>query len=80
MNLQCKGFIRPLSEIVIFLFQIDITRPDTDRFIVTVEGVRGIDFTGDIALDDIMIFSGYCPQSKFVLFPFNTQSQMSANG
>ena len=48
-------------------FQIDITRPDTYPFVVTVEGVRGTSFTGDIAIDDITIFSGNCPQGLCVM-------------
>ncbi|XP_071486327.1 MAM and LDL-receptor class A domain-containing protein 1-like [Diadema antillarum] len=44
------------------LGQVDITRQDADRFVVTIEGVVGTDFTGDIAIDDVQIYSGYCPQ------------------
>lgn len=41
-------------------------RPRPGRQIV-FEGVRGLSFSGDIAIDDIVLLEGYCPPPGIIL-------------
>ena len=43
--------------------QLNIT--GTGPLVVTVEGVSGTSFTGDIAIDDISVFDGNCLQGLY---------------
>jgi len=52
--LHCKSFNQSLSFTV--LFQI------------VFEGVRGKDYQGDIAIDDIAVKAGFCPPLKECTF------------
>ncbi|XP_042314484.1 MAM and LDL-receptor class A domain-containing protein 1-like [Sceloporus undulatus] len=44
----------------------DITITHTGRLQIILEGVRGEDFRSDVAVDDISVTEGYCPESCVV--------------
>ncbi|XP_071492675.1 MAM and LDL-receptor class A domain-containing protein 1-like isoform X9 [Diadema antillarum] len=47
-------------------------------FYITMEGIRGNDFTGDIAIDDISMLHGYCQQAYTTDYPdYTTQGYQS---
>ncbi|XP_072179347.1 MAM and LDL-receptor class A domain-containing protein 2-like [Diadema setosum] len=47
-------------------------------FYITMEGIRGNDFTGDIAIDDISMSYGYCQQAYTTDYPdYTTQGYQS---
>ena len=51
---------------MIFTFQIEIMTQNTNRYVVTLEAVRGISFASDIAIDDITIYAGSCTRGLLV--------------
>ena len=54
--------IRGFETVQLFPTQVNITRPNPDPIVVTVEGVSGTSITGDIAIDDTSISDGNCNQ------------------
>ena len=59
--------IRGFETVQLFPTQVNITRPNPDPIVVTVEGVSGTSYNGDIAIDDILISDGNCPQGLYCL-------------
>ena len=56
-----------------FPSKIDITRPDSEPFVVTIEAtVAG--YYGDTAIDDVSIFTGFCPSG---INSYNTKHRKS---